>query len=162
MCSLYMDKEQRCSRNSFVLKRLKRLKLQHLRHRRTHRRTVNYALAAGHASGVSWNHHFLDQPGQAWLDVTRRGPTPGSSEPSRTSRRSECTTAARKKSIVGRTKHPLWRDNHPQHSGLHTHLISVLGSDHLIQANAEPVNMKTQKKSSRETRYALITLMLRV
>lgn len=35
MCLLYMDKEQRCSRNSFVLKRLKSLKLQHLPHRQT-------------------------------------------------------------------------------------------------------------------------------
>lgn len=158
MCSLYMDKEQRCSRNSFVLKRLKRLKLQHLRHRRTHRRTFNHAPTAGHTSGVSWNHHFLDRPGQAWLDATRREPTPGSSEPSRTSHLSECTTAARKKSTAMRTKHPLWWDNRPQHA----HLISVLGSDHLIQPDAEPVNTKTQEKSSRETRCARLTLMLRV
>lgn len=113
MCSLHVDKEQRCSRNSFVLERLKSPKLQHLQRRRTDRQTVTVIMLWLPDTHVWAGFIIMDQPGQAWLDVTLREPIPGSGEPSRTSRPSDWTTATQTQSDCRSANHPEHRWSPP-------------------------------------------------
>lgn len=111
-----MDKEQSCSRDSFVLKSLKRLKLQHLWHgaqpvrsgdyfakwiylvwcyvaQQHSRRHITPCLNEQSEAELS---EFINTvqgpPAPVWLHLTLQEPTPVSSEPVQISHPSECTT----------------------------------------------------------------------
>lgn len=77
MCCLYVDKEQSCRGDSFVLIGLQRRKLQHLHHKHIHQHMPDLHFQAVNREAVN---KWRSRPGQVSVCLKLWEPTPESGE----------------------------------------------------------------------------------